>query len=553
MTSYVIGVDFGTQSARAIVVDCGNGEKVGECNAAYTHGVMEEQLPGGTPLSGSGWALSDPGDYMQALKETVQGAMTDAGLPKQAVRAIAIAATACTIMPVDAQLTPLCHFPAFKNHPQAYCKLWKHHRAQQWADALTEAARRVSWPRLSEYGGRISSEWAVPKVLEAFYEDRQVYAAADRFMQFSDWLTAWLTGDPDAQNGSIAAYKALWDIGSGDPPVELLDAADAKCREIVCQKLRGRKILAGECAGVLRPEAAEMLGLQPGICVGMAHTDAHCAAYGAGIAKGGDYVYIIGTSSCGHLLSPKRKSVPGVTGALSDALIQGYTCYSAGQAAVGDMLDWFIQNALPSGWEGERVGEGGSVHGTLELLAARQRPGACGLVMLDWLNGNRSILSNTALSGMLVGLTGKTSPVDIYRAMLDAIAFGHREILDQFERYGLDVGDVVLCGAVTHKNALLMQIMADVLNRDILISRETQTTARGAAICAAAALGKENGGYDGLSSAIASMRSEIWKTVQPRAENEADYAPLYALYHRLYVTFGQSEPDIMEQLRQMKR
>ena len=545
---YVIGVDFGTLSARAIVVDIRNGQTKGEGVCAYTHGVMDSALPDGTPLSGSDWALADPQDYWDALTASVQGAVRTSGVAKADIHALAIAATACTLMPVDALLTPLCAQPAFRAHPHAYAKLWKHHRAQPYADRMTLVAQQMALPQLADYGGRISSEWAVPKVLEVLAEDEAVYRAADRFMQFSDWLTARLVGNSDVQNGSIAAYKAMASRETL-PPDSYFDAVAPQAREIIHRKLRGQRIRAGEAAGTLTQEAALALGLCPGTVVGMAHTDAHAAALGAGAAEPGDYVYILGTSTCGHLLAADTVDVPGVTGRVPNGLVSGCTCYSAGQACAGDMLDWFIRHSLPAVLEQEAAAEGLDLHQLLERKAALLPPGGSGLIALDWWNGNRSTLVDAQLSGLMVGLTMDTRPEDIYRALLESIAFGHREILANFRCCGLEARHVVLCGGIVQKNALLMQIMANVLDRPVALSAEAQATALGAAMCAASALGASRGGWATLPEAIRHMRAPFLRTVEPQPEHRARYAELYGLYHQLYHYFGREQAHIMHALR----
>lgn len=547
--SYVIGVDFGTLSARAIVVDAADGHTLGEGVCAYPHGVMDAALPDGTPLPGPDWALADPRDYWDALAASVQAAVRASGAAREDIRALAIAATACTLMPVDERLTPLCTLPAFRAHPHAWVKLWKHHRAQPYAERMTEVARQMDLPQLADYGGRISSEWAVPKVLEVCAEDGAVYQAADRFMQASDWLTACLVGDGDVQNGSIAAYKAMASR-QALPPDRYFDAVAPQAREIIHRKLRGRSIRAGQAAGVLTAAAAQALGLCPGTVVGMAHTDAHAAALGAGAAEPGDYVYILGTSTCGHLLAAETVDVPGVTGRVPDGLVEGCTCYSAGQACAGDMLDWFIRRGVPASLTQEAAAEGLGLHQLLERKAALLPPGGSGLLALDWWNGNRSTLVDAQLSGLLVGLTLDTRPEDVYRALLESIAFGHREILENFRRYGLEAQSIVLCGGIVHKNALLMQTMADVLNRPVALSAEIQATALGAAMCAAAALGSARGGWPTLPEAIRRMRAPHLRTVAPLPAHHARYEALYGLYHELYHTFGRERAHVMHGLRQ---
>ncbi len=545
---YVIGVDFGTLSARAIVAGLEDGHITGEGVSAYAKGVMTTALPDGTPLLGGDWALADPMDYLDSLRASIKGALDCAAVQKEDILSIAIASTACTLLPVTKDLTPLCALPGFASRPHAFAMLWKHHRAKAFARHMTDVAREMEIPVLNDYGGSISSEWAIPKAMEIMTQDPECYMAADRFMQLSDWLTARLVGDPDVQNASILAYKGMWRHHGGFPDDTYLAATGASVPEIIHQKLRGRRIPAGGPAGRLTASAAEALGLCPGTAVGMAHTDAHAAALGAGACKDGDYVYILGTSSCAHFLSRKKVVVPGVTGAIEDGLIPGLTCYSAGQACVGDMLDWFIQHTVPSQVREEAKRQGRNIHSLLEEQAAAQRPGECAVMALDWWNGNRSVLGNAALSGLLAGLTMDTRPADIYRALLDSIAFGHREIWENFQQKGLRPRQIILCGGIARKNRLLSQIIADVLNCPVSISEETQSTARGAAICAAAALEKEPG-YDSLAKAVRRMKGGIAYTLRPVAGHVSDYERLYGIYHRIHDFFGRENPGLMEELR----
>lgn len=544
-----IGIDYGTLSVRAVVVHLKSGEILGEKVCAYKHGVIDNTLPDGTALTEKGWMLANPNDYWNSLAIAVKGALQNAAISSSNIKTLAIAATACTLMPVDANLVPLCNLAQFQNRPHSYAKLWKHHRAQPYADLMTDTAKKINPALLDDYGGKISSEWAIPKVLEVLKEDPEIYSHADRFMQFSDWITARLVGNHNVQNASIALYKNMWNKEKGYPCDSYLNAVDERAHEIVYQKLRGHKIMAGEKAGVLTQEHAEYLGLTPGITVGMAHTDAHAAAYGAGIYQHGEYAFIIGTSSCGHLISKNHTIVPGVTGAIKNGLIENLTCYSAGQACVGDMLDWYISNCLPPHYYEKAQQANQSIHLFLEEKAALQKPGDCHLVALDWWNGNRSILTNGNLTGTLVGLTMSTTPQDIYRALLDAIAFGHKEIIDNFYAHNLQIERMIFCGGIAGKNNLLMQIMADVLNRPIHVSTQLQASALGAAMCAAAALGKEQGGYSSLIEAIEQMKGSIMKTYLPIKENVALYHNLFSIYHSLHQWFGTINPLLMAKLK----
>lgn len=536
---YVLGVDYGTLSCRVIVANAQNGQVMGACAMDYPHGVMERALPDGTPLSGADWALQHPRDYWDTLVHCVPGALKSAGVRAQDVFGLALSPTACTLMPVDAQLRPLCFDPAFSAHPHAYVKLWKHHRAQRYADQMTEAALARGEKWLPAYGGKISSEWAQPKMLEVYAEDRAVYDQADRFMQFSSWIEALLTGESNARGGGVAAFKALRPSGAGFPSDNYFAAVHPELTRMVHEKLRGTFFAPGARIGSLTADMAARLGLCPGIAVGAGHTDAHCAAYGVGVCDEGDSMMVLGTSLVTHFISTTQAFVPGVGAAMPDGLVPGFTCYTAGQPCAGDMLDWFLQNALPG------THSPAEAHAQLTRLAAAQSPGECGLLALDWWGGNRSPLANSALSGALIGLTMNTRPHDIYRALLDGIALDQRLMRDHYAARGLHVKRTVACGGMANKNPLLMQILSDVLNAPIEISSAAQASALGAAMCAATAAGA----YSTLQSAIRTMRAGIAQTVRPDSQNAKAYLPLYRRYRLLYEFFGREHPQIMAELK----
>ena len=539
--TYVIGVDYGTQSARAQVVSLLDGRAMGEAVYVYPHGVMSSSLPDGTPLPGMDWALAHPQDYWEALVNVVPQAMCAAGVQPDAVKGLSIAATACTLLPVDAALTPLCLLPALKREPHAYIKLWKHHRAEGEARCMTRIAQERGETFVSSYGGAVSSEWAMPKMLEVYREAPQVYQAAAYFMQFSDWLDSRLTGNI-VRSGGIAAYKALYDRQKGYPNKEYLEKVDPALPQMVAEKLQGRICWPGERAGNLTKQAAQALGLLPGTAVGAGHTDAHAAALGAGVSRSGDYLAVLGTSSVTHFLHSAYRTVPGISGALRDGLLPDLICYTAGQPCVGDMLEWFVRRIAPKDGDYQQ----------LEAQAARLRPGENGLLALDWWNGNRSILANSCLSGTLLGLNMNTTAAEIYRALMESAAFGQRMIRDQYLCHGLEPQRIILCGGMAQKSPLMCQILADVLNMPLEIAGTSQTTARGAAMCAAAAVGRGQGGYDSLTEAVEHLRPPCRGTVYPIAENQQRYDRLFTLFHQLHDLLGVEHPVLMESLRALQ-
>lgn len=541
--SFVIGIDYGTQSARAQVISLRDGRVAGEAVYAYPHGVMSGSLPDGTPLEGADWALAHPQDYWEALIAVVTQARAASGARAEDVMGLSIAATACTLLPVDETLTPLCLLPDFKSDPHAYIKMWKHHRAEEEARRMTRIARERGEAFLPFYGGAVSSEWVMPKMLEIYREAPRVYRAAAYFMQFSDWLDSRLTGEM-VRSGGIAAYKAFYDREKGYPNRQYLENVNPELPEMVAKKLKGRICWPGERAGELTPWAAEALSLLPGTAVGSGHTDAHAAALGAGICHSGDYMTVLGTSSVTHFLHGTHAVVPGVSGALRDGLLPGLTCYTAGQPCVGDMLEWFVRCVAPEG--------GQQVYQRLEEEAAGLVPGENGLLALDWWNGNRSVLSNSRLSGTLLGLNMKTKPAEIYRALMESAAFGQRMIYDQYLRYGLEPQRIILCGGMAYKSPLLCQILADVLRMPLEIAGTKQATALGAAMCAAAAVGKERGGCGSLTEAVERLRPQCRSRVYPIAQNQQRYERLFGLFRQLHDLLGVQHPELMENLRALQ-
>ena len=537
---FVIGVDYGTQSARAQVISVKDGKARGEAVYSYPHGVMSRELPGGTALTGGDWALAHPKDYWNALKALIPKAMKEAGVCAAGIAGISIAATACSLLPVNQNLEPLCVKERFQKEPHAYLKLWKHHRAEPDARRLTAAAKQWNEDLLSSFGGAVSSEWAIPKMMEVLREAPMIYEAAEYFMQVSDWLDSRLTGKL-VRSGGVASFKALYDRQKGYPSREFLQSVGEKLPDMVEKKLRGEIFWPGEKAGELTASAAGELGLMPGTCVGSGHTDAHSAALGAGACRSGDYLVALGTSAVTHFLHERHCHVPGVNGSIRGGLLPGLTCYTAGQACVGDMLEWFVRLTNPDPKP--------DAYAALEEKAAALFPGESGLCALDWWNGNRSILGDGGLTGLIVGLTMDTKAWDIYRALLEAAAFGQRTIRDQFERYGLSPRHIILCGGIAGKSPLLCQILADVFNAPVEISGAGQAAALGAAMCAATAAGE----YPSLKDAVVKMKAAPFKLTAPIPAHAAAYDGLFQTFSYLHQAFGVEAPWVMKGLRNGKK
>ncbi len=532
----VIGVDFGTLSARAVLCRVRDGAVLREASHAYAHGVIDGRLPCGMELP-PGWALQHPQDYLDALLEIVPAVLRGSGVDKTDVIGIGVDSTATTIVLVDANGTPLCLLPQYADRPHAWVKLWKHHAAHREADDFTAVAREMDPDLLARNGGRISSETFLPKVLETLREDPEVYRAADAFIDLCDWLTLQMTGSL-TRSEAAAGLKAFWRKGIGYPSKALLSALDPNFANVIEDKIKGTLLPLGASCGGLSEAMAEKLGLCGGIAVAVPQLDAHAAVPALGITGPGKTLVTIGTS-LGVLLSfPERRSVKGVCSLTEDGDLPGYYAYASGQACAGDLLGWY-------------AGSCGVSHDLLTERAAHLRPGESGLLALDWINGNRSPLVDAELSGMIVGLTLKTRPEDIYRALMESLAFGTRAILEAHETEGIDPGEILACGGIVRKNPLLMQIYADVLGKRIRVSLSDQAPAIGSAMFAATAAGAEKGGHATVFEAARAMHCLSGIAYEPVAAHTAIYTKLYAEYKLLSGYFGRGGNDVMKRLRRL--
>jgi L-ribulokinase len=546
----VIGVDFGTESARALVVDAADGRVRGSGVAAYRHGVIDERLPSATERLGAEWALQHPGDWLEALATAVRAAIAESGVDAAAVAGIGLDFTACTVLPVRADGTPLMQDPALANAPHAWPKLWKHHASQPQASRVTEVAAERGEGWLARYGGRISSEWLLPKALQVLEEAPDVFGAADLIVEGGDWVVWQLTGR-FARNACAAGYKGLWHKRDGYPSDAYLTALNPALRGFYAARGGGQDVVApGTRVGTLTPAWSTRLGLPADTPVGAALIDAHAGVLGSGATAPGDLMLILGTSTCHLLLADREQLVPGVAGVVEDGIVAGLFAYEAGQAAVGDSFAWFVDTLASSEVASAAAGAGRSVHEELTARASALRPGESGLVALDWWNGNRSTLVDAELSGLLVGATLGTRPEHVYRALIESTAFGTRVIGDALIAGGVPVTRVVAGGGLT-RNALLLQIYADVLGIDVEVAGAVQASALGAAMLGAVAAGAAGGGYTTVEAAAAAMAPPPAATYRPQPAAQARYGDLYALYLELYDLFGRERP-LMHRLRALR-
>lgn len=552
MKKFSIGVDYGSLSGRAVLVDVDTGAELAAAVLEYPHAVMSEYLPDGVTKLPPDWALQHPQDYIDVLKATIPAVLKESGVDAKDVIGIGIDFTACTVLPVTADGTPLCFLDEYKSNPHAYVKLWKHHAAQEQASRLNKLAEERGEEFLARYGGKISSEWLVPKVWQLLDEAPEIYEKMDKFIEAADWVIWQLCGE-EKRNSCTAGYKALWHKQKGYPDKAFYRALDPRLENLVDSKLSRDIYSLGDKAGEITAEAAALTGLCEGTAVAVANVDAHVALPAVGITEPGKMLMIIGTSTCDILLGEKECIVPGMCGVVEDGVIAGFMGYEAGQSCVGDHFDWFCKNCVPAAYKADADAKGMNIHKYLREKAAKLAVGESGLVALDWWNGNRSVLVDVDLTGMILGMTLLTKPEEIYRALIEATAYGTRMIIETFRENGVPITELYAAGGIAQKDELMMQIYADVTNMEIRISASAQTPALGSAMFGAVAAGSQRGGYDSIIDAAHVMGKVMGKVYRPITENVAVYDKLYAEYKTLHDYFGRGENDVMKRLKDIKK
>lgn len=545
MDKYVIGLDYGTLSARAVLVSVDCGEVAAESIYPYPHGILNT-ISGGDEELPVDFALQEIDDYVEAMYETIRTVVKQSGCRAEDVIGIGIDATSSTFLPLTKSGTPLCKTEQFRTNPHAWLKLWKHHGAQEEADRMTELAAGRQEKFLMRCGGKVNAEWMLPKLTEIVLKAPDVYEAADNFMEVSDYLVFLLTGEM-TRCMCHAGYKLLWNEEDAYPSEEFLRALHPNLSSLK-SKLKGREVQVGECAGRLTEEAAGRLGLREGTAVAASMIDAHVAVPSLGIDGPDKALMILGTSCCMLLCSEKLSYIKGISGCVKNAVLPGLYAYEAGQSAVGDLFDWFVKNCVPGSYEKEAADKNISIHMLLSEKASRLAPGESGLVALDWWNGNRSCLADARLSGMVLGLTLRTKPEEIYRALLEAAAFGMRAIFEEFEKGGITARELYACGGIVSKNPFMMQIYADVLGKTIFTGSTEQGSAFGAAVYAAVAAGAERGGYGSVYRAARAMGKTGDKRYTPIPQNMEIYHRIYREYKLLHDYFGAGGNEVMHRM-----
>jgi L-ribulokinase len=547
---FLIGIDFGTLSGRIAAYDL-NGIELASLEVPYPDGVIDQTLPGSDLPLEPETALQNPADYLTVIRSS-RGLWEANGLDPQNALGIGIDFTACTMMPTLSNGEPLCFRDPWKNRPQAWVKLWKHHAAQPQANRINAIARERNEPFLKAYGCEYSSEWFFSKLLETVEKDPEVYQAADRFMEAGDWLVLQLTGE-EKRGASAAGYKAMRTVpdGSGGwqfPDSDFFKALSPLMENVVEEKLSAPYLNPGEKAGGLCAEAALLTGLPEGLPVAVANIDAHAAVPACGVVSPGSVAMIMGTSTCYLALSDRFQVVEGACGAVNQGVIQGAWGYEAGQAAVGDILDWFTRRMTSAEVQDAAKKDNVSLHEWLSRDFALAKPGASGLLALDWWNGSRSVLMDADLSGMILGLTLGTRPADVYRALVESTAYGARKILEAFTSQGLPMESIRACGGLAQKNPALMQIYADVLGREIQVADSSHTSGLGAAMFG----GQAAGVFHSMEEAAEKMARLQERTYRPHPANVALYNELYEIYVELHDQMGRQQNSPMKRLRSIR-
>jgi L-ribulokinase len=542
---FTIGVDFGTLSGRAVVVRVSDGAELGNAVFDYPHGVMDDSLFSSGAKLPPEWALQDPQDYLEVFKHTIPEAVKNAGIDARDVVGIGIDFTACTVLPIKADGTPLCFLEEYRNNPHAYVKLWKHHAAQPHADRINALAHARGETWMPRYGGKISSEWMLAKALQIIEEAPEIYAAADRILEAADWVI-WQLSGVETCNTCTAGYKANFQDGQY-PSREFLAALNPGFANFANEKLSSKLDALGARVGGLSARASAWTGLPEGIAVAVANVDAHVAVPAANAVQPGQMVLIMGTSTCHIMNGAILAEVPGMCGVVDGGVSPGMFGYEAGQSGVGDIFGWFVKHGVPPEYHNAAREAGMDIHAYLTSLAQTQAPGEHGLIALDWWNGNRSVLVDTELSGMMIGMTLATRAPDMYRALIESTAYGTRTIIEAFEASGVPVKELVIAGGLI-KNKMLLQIYADITGRELSVAASSQGPALGSAIHAAVAAGA----YTDIYAAADIMGKSIKSAFKPNLEHSKIYDALYAEYKTLHDYFGRGANDAMKRLKAIR-
>ncbi len=534
---YALGIDFGTESVRAIAIDCHDGAEAAQASVRYEHGVITRELPGSRITLPPDFALQHPADYLESSIRAIKQVLT--AVPADRIVGIGVDFTACTMLPVLEDGTPLMMLERFRGNPHAWVKLWKHHAAQPEADRVNELAHKRGEKFLRYYSGIISSEWMLPKCWEIARRAPDVFEATRYFIDAGDWYVQQMTG-AFTRNSCAAGYKGLWNAELGFPSQEFLRELDPAIENLADKWIKNI-VAPGKKAGVVSADFANKSGLKAGTPVSAATIDAHSGVPGVGVSGEGPMSIIMGTSSCHMVLSKQLKLFDGYAGVVKDGIIPGFYGYESGQSAVGDIFGWFAKDFLKP--EGDPFT-------ALSKKAAAFKPGTGGLIALDWMNGNRSVLMNANLTGVVMGLTLQTRPEEVYRALIEGTAFGTRRIIESYRSGGVPVSELVVCGGLV-KDPFIMQVYSDVTGLPVKVAASNQAVALGAAMFGALAAGPAEGGFATIEDAIKGMTRPHVRTYQPAAEASRVYDAMYEVYLKAHDFFGVTQPGLMKRLKEI--
>jgi L-ribulokinase len=549
---YLYGYDFGTQSCRLVVVSAVDGETVAQAEMEYPHGVISEHLPGTDIELKGNWYLQDPEDYITVLTALSKEVLSKAKIAPEDVLAIGTAFTNCTMMPIDNNGNVLCTLDRYRNNPHSWVKLWKHHGAEIYAKEI-EAYAKKNFPRLKNYGDSVSSEWLFPKILQVLREARGLYDATYAFIEAADWIVYKLCGNLVRNTATLGVNAFYDDDEGGYPPKEFFAGIDSAFENVVEEKLKGPVAKVGERAGTLTEEMAELMGLTTNTIVAVGHGDSEVAACGAGIVTAGSMIMVMGTSICHQMMSNKKKAFKGVCAVVKDGMVPGFYAYESGQPAAGDILEWYADNLVTECYRKEAEEKGITLFSLLDQKAAKLKPGESGLIALDWFNGNRSILMDYDLTGLIMGLTLKTKPEEIFRALIEATAFGTRVILDTYEDNQMEIKEIIAVGGLPRNSPFVSQLYADILGRKVIVPLISNITALGAAVCAGVAAGSKNGGFKDFDEAAQRIAPKEKMLYMPDKNNVRIYNKLYKVYKTLHDYFGDARISPMKEIQAVRQ
>ena len=544
---YTIGIDYGSLSARAVLMRVSDGVAVASCVYEYPNAVLSDKLPSGRQLPPD-WALQVPSDYREALGATIPEILKLSGVSPEQVIGLGLDVTSTTMLPTTAEGRPLCELPQYASEPHAYIKMWKHHGAARQAERMQRLAESGNVPWLSRFGGYISAEHYLPKAAQIADEAPELFEDCGRLIEVGDWLVWQLTGK-ESRGYCAAAFKTYYSLEKGDVDAAFLEKVSPRLFKLH-EKLPSNVVMAGDAVGGLSAEGARLTGLLEGTPVSAAAVDAHVTAIGSKTTEAGAVLLIIGTSTCIIMQGSEYREVRGLNGVVPNGITSGMNAYEGGQAAVGDLFAWFCKNMVPQAYFDEAAERDMDIQQYLSRKASEKRPGESGLVALDWINGVRSVLMDFELSSLICGITLETRPEDIYRAFIEATAFGAWKTVKAIIESGVKVERIYASGGIPLKNELLMQIYADVFGMDIHVVEEPYSASLGSAILGLAA-SENGGGFENVAALCEGYRREAKLIYRPVEKNTEVYRQLFEIYDELYEQYGKYN-DTMKKLRSLK-